>query len=266
MRLASILAEPELAGLDIESPERILRHSRILARKAILRSVFEDFYRTYRALDERWFGDVPGLRVELGAGVSFFKQCFPDVTMTDIKLAPHLDAVVDAQAIPYADASVRALYGLNCFHHLPEPETFFREALRVLRPGGGVVLIEPFYGPLSEAVHKRLFSTECFVKTDRDWSSLERAAMLGANQALSYIVFFRDRARFTARHPELEIVHTETVPNYLRYLLSGGLNFRQLCPDKLTGLVVLMERFLRPLEPLFALHHAIVLRKRRSAR
>src|SRR5215510_11618311 len=125
MHLASLLAEPELAGLDLESPERILRHASVLARKAVLRSVFEDFYRLYRTLDERCFGNLPGLRVELGAGVSFIKGNYSDVLVTDVKWAPHLDAVVDAQALPYGNESVRALYGLNCFHHLPDPEAFF---------------------------------------------------------------------------------------------------------------------------------------------
>jgi hypothetical protein len=54
--------------------------------------------------------------------------------------------------------------------------------------------------------------------------------MEGANQALSYIVFERDRERFERLFPDLEIVEQSWIANYPRYLLSGGLNFRQLLP------------------------------------
>lgn len=262
MRLAALLTEPRLRKLDIESPERIRLHATILAEKKIMRSVFENVYRLSLELDRRWFRDTPGLRVELGAGVSFFKQLCSELVVTDIKGAEHLDVVVDAQAMPFGDGAVRTLFGTNVFHHLPDPDSFFREAMRVLQPGGGIVLIEPHSGPVSGFVHTRLFTTECFDKTAAEWSSPARAAMRGANQALSYVVFVRDRGSFEARYPQLEIVEMTTVPNYLRYLLSGGLNFRQLWPDFAVGALRRLERLLLPVQPLLALHQAIVLRKK----
>jgi hypothetical protein len=49
--------------------------------------------------------------------------------------------------------------------------------------------------------------------------------------------------------------------NYLRYLLSGGLNFRQLVPDRLLPVIKLLEGALRPARNILALHHVIVIRK-----
>jgi hypothetical protein len=86
--------------------------------------------------------------------------------------------------------------------------------------------------------------------------------MNGANQALSYVVFVRDRKRFETEFPQLEIVSQEPLPNAVGYLLSGGLNFRQLVPDFMTPLVELLERALSPLRRLYALHQVIVLRRR----
>lgn len=262
MGIASFLAEPRLKGLDVESPERIRLHLEILRRKPLLRSVFEEFYRTSLRLDQRFLGGSRGLRVELGAGVSFFKEIEPSVLVTDIKPAPHLDAVVDAQSMPFASGGLRVLYAINCFHHVPDPVLFFREVARVLAPGGGVVLVEPFHGPLSAAVHRRLFETECFDPDAREWASAERKTMVGANQALSYVIFVRDRPLFEELFPELEIVAMERVDNYVRYLFSGGLNFRQLLPVAFEPIVRGVERALRPVNRLTALHHAIVLRKR----
>ena len=86
--------------------------------------------------------------------------------------------------------------------------------------------------------------------------------MNGANQALSYIVFTRDRARFEQLFPGLEIAHQELLGNYLKYLCSGGLNFRQLCPDAMAPLVSFVQMVLRPFNRWLALHHVVVLRKR----
>ena len=49
--------------------------------------------------------------------------------------------------------------------------------------------------------------------------------------ALSFIVFKRDREFFLQEFPKFEIVYEKIYSNYLRYLLSGGLNFRQFVPD-----------------------------------
>ena len=85
--------------------------------------------------------------------------------------------------------------------------------------------------------------------------------MNGANQALSYIVFVRDRAEFERKHPSLKIVHEQRVGNYLKYIISGGLNFRQLLPDGMTGMVNVIEKLLWIFNRWFALHHVIVIRK-----
>ena len=40
----------------------------------MMREVFEKFYDTCIALDNQYFGDSKGQRIEIGAGVSFFKK------------------------------------------------------------------------------------------------------------------------------------------------------------------------------------------------
>lgn len=47
----------------------------------------------------------------------------------------------------------------------------------------------------------------------------------------------------------------------MRYLLSGSL-MRQVCPTALTEAVCWLEGIRQPVEPLPALHHAVVLRQR----
>ena len=256
-----LLAEPRLAGIDVDRPDLVEVHRRILATKPLTRAVFTELYHACREADERHLtGD--GLRVEIGAGSSFLKTLYPDVVTTDIKSAPGIEMVVDAMAMPFADGSVRAIYGIHCFHHLPDPSAFLDELTRVVVPGGGCVLIEPYYGPVASMLFQRVFTTESFDPDQAAWETPTHGPMAGANQALSYVVLVRDARRFASRFPELRIVERRPLTNWLRYLLSGGLNFRTLAPVRSDPVLRGMETVLSPAARWLALHHLIVLRKR----
>lgn len=258
--IARMLRDPMLDQLGVNGVERLDMHAGILSRKPILKKVFSEFHKDFRRLDER-FLTADGARIELGAGVAPIRDTYPDVLATDIVPSDKLDRILDAEAMDLPDDSVRAVYGQNCFHHFPHPDRFFGELLRVLAPGGGAVLLEPYYGPLASLLYKRLFSSEGFDKKYPSWEAPIEGPMHGANQALSYVVFVRDRAVFEAKFPALRIVHTEQCANYLGYFLSGGLNFRQLWPNSLSPVIGFMQRCLMPFNSWLALHHIIVIRK-----
>lgn len=259
--LLRLLRDPSVDHLDVDGAARVEAHGRMFARKRLLREVFTEFHHLFRALDERLLSGE-GTRIELGAGVAPMKASYPDVLSTDVVDGPAIDRILDAEDLDLPDASVRVFYGQNCFHHFPHPTRFFEELERTLVPGGGAILLEPYHGPVAGFMYKRLFATEGFDKAFPEWETPAAGPMNGANQALSYIVFTRDRARFEREHPGLELVHEEQCRNGLKYLLSGGLNFRQLCPDALSPLVSAIERLMSPLRRWLALHHVVVIRKR----
>jgi len=254
------LREPGSDSLDLDGAARLEWHRSVLARKRMTREVFLECHAFLRLLDQQYLAGE-GIEIEVGAGAAPMRDSYPSVKSADIVYGPHLDCVLDAQRLGMRERSVRVLYAQNAFHHFPEPERFFGELERVLSPGGGAILLDPFYGPAATFLFKRLFRSEGFDKMYPAWETPLVGPMNGANQALSYVVFVRDRGRFEARFPSLRIVHSETVGNYLRYLASGGLNFRQLLPDSTTPALRLFERALSPLRSLLALHHVIVLRK-----
>lgn len=244
----------------MDASARFETHGHILARKRMLREVFTEFHLLFHSLDIRYFS-AEGLRLELGAGVAPIRSSYPDVLTSDIVPAPGLDLTIDAENMDLEADSVRVIFGQNCFHHFPHPERFFAELERVLPVGGGAVLLEPYHGPVASFVFKRLFHTEGFDKDFPSWETPTSGPMNGANQALSYIVFERDLVKFESKFPRLKIVHQKTCDNYLKYLLSGGLNFRQLLPDWATPLLSVLQWLLSPFSKWLALHHVIVLRK-----
>ena len=259
-RLFDLLSDPLLEGMDVDGVSRLDLHRKMLTKKRMLRDVFTEFHHLFKKLDQQFFTGN-GAEVELGAGISPIRDSFPSVLATDIVDAPHLDRVINAEAMDLADNSVRVIYGQNCFHHFPHPDKFLFELERVLIAGGGAILLEPYYGPFASFLFKRIFRTEGFDKNFPSWETPVGGPMNGANQALSYIVFVRDRAELERKHPSLKIVHEQRVGNYLKYIISGGLNFRQLLPDGMTGVVNVTEKLLWPFNRWLALHHVIVIRK-----
>ncbi len=246
--------------MDVDSVGRLELHRKMLDKKSMLREVFTEFHHSFRRLEHKFLSGE-GVKVELGAGVSPMRDSYPEVLATDIVAAPQLDKVVNAEAMDFPDCSVKVIYAQNCFHHFPNPDRFFQELDRVLVHGGGAILLEPYYGPFATLLYKRLFSTEGFDKTYPTWETPSTGPMNGANQALSYIVFIRDKKLFESNHPNLKIVHKELAGNYLKYLLSGGLNFRKLLPDSCSSWVRQLEKVISPLNKWIALHHIVVIRK-----
>ncbi len=259
-KIIRFLADPRLKGIDVDSDELVKVHRQIMIEKPMMNEVFKGFYDQCMDFDNQYFTGT-GQRIEIGAGVSFFKDVYPEIISTDIKEAENLDRVLNAQDMDLEDNSVRAFYGLNCFHHFPQPRTFFKELERSLHSGGGCVLIEPYYGPVAAKMYKNLFDTEIFEINQKEWES-DSGFMNGANQALSYMVFVRDRLQFEKEFRGLEIVEIKVMNNYMRYLISGGLNFRSLLPSFLSPIIRFKEFLFRPLNRFLGLHYAIVIRKK----
>lgn len=259
-RLARFLLEPEVRDCAVDGPQRLTAHRAVLQRKDMIRDVFVDFHRLFRELDQRFLSGE-GTVIELGAGIFPVRESFPDVLATDIVASQALDRVLDAGEMALPDASVRSFYLQNVFHHFPQPRRFFAELQRTLVPGGGAILIEPHSGPIASLMYPKLFASEGFDKTSPCWESLIKGPMSGANQALSHLVFDRDLARFNEDFPGIEVVHRDVLDNYLRYLVSGGLNFRPLLPALASASLQRLERWLSPLRVFAGLHRVIVLRK-----
>jgi SAM-dependent methyltransferase len=259
--LRKLLLDPAVAP-NLEDEAALLHaHRDAVLKKRLLRSTFEHFYREAAQAADR-HGDAPRSlpEIELGAGSSLFDRQRPWLRLTDVRRAEWL-TYLDAQAMALPDASVRAFYGILMFHHLPKPSRFFDELTRTLAPGGVCVLIEPSASALSKAVHSRLHATE-FYDPSAGWETPVESAMNGANQALSSIVFSRDRTGFELGWPRLEIVETQPMHNWLRYLASGGVNFRALLPSFSAPFLEGVEGLLSPFAKTLTLHWMVVLRRR----
>jgi SAM-dependent methyltransferase len=239
--------EKRTVAIDTQAQEQLLRHRRVWEQKPILRRVYNDEFFA-RLLS---FRKPNGLSLEVGAGPGFFKQLAPDILSTDLIWCPWLDAVADAQQLPFRTASAMNIFGLDMLHHLATPMTFLREATRILTPRGRVILVEPWITPFSYFIFRFLHQERCDL-SEAPWlqnqtgPAREKMAFDG-NQAIPYLLFgSRHRLETLNSLPGLRLLALEPFCLFA-YLLSGGFKPMNLLPKSLYPTLSKFERATSPL-------------------
>jgi hypothetical protein len=98
-----------------------------------------------------------------------------------------------------------------------------------------MVMIEPWVTPWSQQVYRHLHH-EPFLPYAEHWEFPPAGPLSGANGALPWIIFHRDRSRFTDEFPEWAVKTIEPdMP--LSYLLSGGISMRAFMPGWAYGVI-----------------------------
>jgi SAM-dependent methyltransferase len=251
------LRERSLDNLPVGSREFFAAQKRLILRRPLLKWCYDVWYA--RLLEDARSAPGEGALLELGSGGSYLKDLEPSMITSDV-VAGVADRVVDGRALPFPDASLKAILLTHVFHHIPDVEAFFREAQRTLVPGGVISMIEVAHTPLARFFFRN-FHHEPYRDELEEWSFLQQDAMMDSNQALSWMVFVRDRDELRKRFPDLEVETFSFLP-WLSYQFSGGVTGKCLVPDFLAPLMIGLEKLLRPFSPVFALHWHIRVRRK----
>lgn len=255
-----MLSEPSLKTLPVGSPEFFSRQKDLIRSRPLLLHCYHDWYR--RILADCASAPADGSLLELGSGGSLLQEEEPAFITSDV-VDDVADRVIDARQLPFPDSSLRGIALTHVLHHIPEVEKFFQEAVRTLKPGGVITMIEVAHTPFARFFFSN-FHPEPYDDSRPDWGFSQEHSMMDSNQALSWLVFVRERERFHREFPELVIEHTAFTP-WLSYLLSGGVTKKYLIPRFLDPLIHLAETLLTPLRPLLALHWHIRIRRVETA-
>ena len=234
------LAHPATRGLDVDDPDLVPLRRRLVREKVFLRRIYQEWY---AAIAQALPGGA-GAVLELGSGGGFLDEFVPGLITSELQPCAHVRVVLDGQALPLADGSLRAIVMVDVLHHLPESRRFLREAARCARRGGRVVMIEPWVSAWSSLVYRSLHP-EPFRPDAAEWEFPRGGPLSAANMALPWIVFVRDRERFEREFPQWRVVSVIPFMPF-RYLLSGGVSMRALMPGLTFGLWRAVERALAP--------------------
>jgi SAM-dependent methyltransferase len=162
--------------------------------------------------------------------------------------------------MPFVDGSLRGIIFTDVLHHIPNVRHFFSEASRCLRSGGKILMIEPWVTPWSRFVFKN-FHHEPFCPEAQDWAFPSTGPLSGANGAIPWIVFMRDREIFLTEFPDLAIENLRPFMPF-RYLISGGVGMRGMMPGFTHPLWMRLERMLGSQMSRLAMFAFISLRRR----
>lgn len=174
---------------------------------------------------------APGPVLDVGAGTGVIelglRRRGRSVVGVDVSLGmltrarERLDArvvVADGRALPFSTASIAHALSVWVIHHVPEPDSLFAEAYRVLRPGG-MFLICPNYrespedpiGPIISSMHQRAN------KIRRGWQlrPMDAVAVLAQAERSGFagsIEPFEGRPRRTSAQELTASIHQRAFP------------------------------------------------------
>ena len=211
------------------------------AQKPALRLIYADFY-------DRIAGRcLPGRTIEIGGGIGNLKQRVADVITTDVQSAPWLDCVADAQRLPFAGACAANIVMVDVLHHLEFPLAFFREAARVLHPGGRVIMIEPAITWGSTLFYRLLHHEPVRSRAEVLMEGTPRPERdpYDSNQAIPTILATRERERLHRLLPALRIMIVEWF-SFAAYPLSGGFQPWSLLTPNFARRLLAVERKVEP--------------------
>jgi SAM-dependent methyltransferase len=219
----------------------------IWQRKPALRAVYGDIYRRIGAQMN------PGRTLEIGGGSGNLKALRPQTVSTDIQFAPWLDAVCDAQRLPFAAGQFDNVVMVDVLHHIEFPLQALREFYRVLRPGGRLIFCEPAITPLGGLFY-RLFHEE---PVDMSADPLAEGTISAgrdpwlSNQAIPTLLTGKYRDRLADLLPGLQLAEMERF-SFLAYPLSGGFKEWSLLPEAIAKPLLAAEWRMRKLLGPFA--------------
>lgn len=233
-----ILNLKEVEQYSLDDPRRTITHGDIIRNKKFLHQLYVEWYTHFKQKIEK----LPqGQLVELGSGAGFVKDVIPQMLTSDVMELPNLDYVFPGENMPFEDGSLAGIFMIDVLHHIPKPALFLKEAERVLAKGGKILMNEPANSAWGRFIYQN-FHHEPF-EPKGTWEIPATGPLSGANGALPWIIFERDRKQFEEQFPSLKI---ESIKYHtpLRYLLSGGVSKKQLAPNFSYGLVKGFESFL----------------------
>ena len=239
----------------LDTPERTMLHRKIILSKPFLKKIYIEWYEAF-ILELNLLPQ--GKVVELGAGGSFIKDLIPNIIATDILPLPTNDMTFSALKIPFNDSSVSAFFMTDTFHHLQDAQLFLTEANRVLMKNGKLIMVEPCASLWGKFIFS-CFHQEPF-NPQGNWQLQEEGPLSCANTALPWIVFIRDKIKFKELFPDLEIEEI-TFHTPFRYLLSGGVSYKQLVPDFSFPLFSKIDHFLGALSSQISMFMTIKVKK-----
>jgi SAM-dependent methyltransferase len=184
--------------------------------------------------------------LEIGSGTSPLKHIYPLVKTSDILPVPELDYCLDVMEIDQftelEDHSLDLIVMTNVLHHLKEPLEVLKKLNVKLKKGGEVVFVEPYFSMLSSFIYR--FHHEPFDMNIKEAKlSTEEGPLTSSNQALPFLIFFRNKAWRGAVEENYQIAEYSSFSS-ISYFLTGGISHSFGIPLMIYKWIFVFDRYL----------------------
>lgn len=246
--------------MDIELHQEFIRkNNKHWNRKPLLKILYNDFYR----LIAKHLSHLPASQpVELGSGLGNIKEVIPACLRTDLFPNPWIDQVENAYKLSFKNESISDLVMTDVFHHLKYPGNALQEFYRVLRPGGRVIMLEPYISLLGLIVYGVFHQEPVGIRQKIEWL----APRGWSAKDIDYYAAQGNATRiFTGNGFHFELNTWRAIKTIrlsaLAYVASGGYSGPQLYPNSIVFFIKGLEKILDLFPSLFATRVLVILEK-----
>ena len=187
-----------------------------MAKKTALRQYY------HREIFDRIIAEMqPGPALEIGTGPGFFADYHPGMTGLDVIVAHPSTMAGDVHAMAFSDGAFANVVGVDVLHHLARPGQALSEIARVLKPGGRLILVEPWAGPLGRLFYRYLHHEDCAPVND-PWRAAFPAGKnaMDGNAMIPWTLLFARQGELID-HAPLAVRRCEPF-GILAYAATGG--------------------------------------------
>lgn len=201
--------------------------------------------------------------LEIGSTSSLLVEHIPDLTTSNVLKLNGVDLACSAYELPFDAGSMDNLFVISVFHHLSDPLRFLKEACRVLRVGGRVLISDPYVSLFSMLFWEKLHPEHCDAEVLGFKEQATPNPLVDANSANLTILFYRRKNEYIPKiHPlriDIRQYHSK-----FHYWIAGGFNFPQFLPTFCAPLIDAAEWCFSPWDRYLASFSYVVLTKELS--
>ncbi len=203
-----------------------------------------------------------GKTIELGSGIGQIKEILPNCITTDMFPNERIDQVESVYDLSFADEELSNVIMLHVFHHLRYPGTALGELYRVIKPGGRVIILEPYISLLGRLVYGPLHHEAIGMKDVIEWD----APMEFSSEDDSYYAAQGNATRIFWKHEIIRALDgwgSVSIKRYsaIPYILSGGYSKPQMYPTWALGIMKGIDKVCNLVPALFGTCIVVVLEK-----